>query len=168
MVTFLSSPMLLVAQTNSGLWTNIGLSVKYQKCNGCGIANDHSSLSLFTYDIPDILHTEHVTSDFGIRNVTGGTRFHQGIDMRPRSSIYGDAILAIESAKIKYISIANESYKRVITKGNNQFVYLHFSAAAGLPPLLIYSSPPPRQCLFRPAAKVEQDASFTGNTLSIN
>ena len=83
-------------------------TVWYRVCTGCTSVRteDDPSGIRYSYGVKTAFITEDIISDYGVRNVNGGSRFHQAIDY----TVYGngnndkgDAIVSITAGNNKGI-----------------------------------------------------------------
>ncbi len=117
------------------LVSNIGLAqntvINYEDCISCPQgANSNPTLSaaLYTYENDSAFLTKDIESDFDLRRITSGTKWHKGIDLRNHGSgadmQRGDALVAPEGGTI--VALPNQRYKYITIDGANlDFGYGH-------------------------------------------
>lgn len=57
-----------------------GLQVRYQKCNGCNTSPAEDNGGPFTYGAITPFATEHISSDYDMRDAGTASIWHRGID----------------------------------------------------------------------------------------
>lgn len=105
--------------------------VRYRLCNsGCTSSTTKNDPldGQFNYGNITTFETKDVVSDYGIRNVNKGSKFHKGIDYstEQNNNDKGNAIVAIKSGTISSIS-GNLAYK-YISIGNYRYGHIFMTA----------------------------------------
>jgi hypothetical protein len=116
-------PLMVYSQPN--------LRLQYRLCQECptGAGNN----MLYTYGDTVTYSTTQIESDYDMRIVNQGSRFHQGIDYIPRPGCRGDGIVSPEEGTVALIGVGYGLKSIAIQSGNNAFVYLHIFEDGNIP-----------------------------------